>query len=124
MPFEILYNEKVDYNHFKVFGCQVFFYVPKHFRKKFTDSTLPGIFLGYDDVNHTAYRIFNISNYKVVLSRAVSFFENVPGNSPAPFSIPYFLNIIDINKLGGNDSNYIIESDHSSLGEEVIFENI
>jgi len=81
-----------------VFGCQVFFYVFKHFRKKFTDSTLSGIFLGYDDINHTAYRIFDISNNKVVLSRAVSFFEDVPGNSPAPFSIPEFLNILNINK--------------------------
>ena len=123
VPFEILFNEKVNYNHFKVFGCQVFFYVPKHFRKKFTDSTLPGIFLGYDGINHTAYRIFDISNNKVVLSRAVSFFEDVPGNSPAPFSIPEFLNILDINKLGGNDSNLIIDNDQYSLGEEVLFEN-
>jgi len=123
VPFELLYNEKVDYNHLKVFGCQVFFYVPKHFRKKFTDSTLPGIFLGYDDINHTAYRIFDISNNKVVLSRAVSFFEDVPGNSPAPFSTPEFLNILDINKLGGNDNDDMIENDQSSLEEEVIFDN-
>jgi len=40
IPYELLYNEKVDFNRFRVFGCQVFFYVPKSFRKKLSNSAL------------------------------------------------------------------------------------
>jgi len=29
VPFKLLYNEKVDYGKLKVFGCQVYFYIPK-----------------------------------------------------------------------------------------------
>jgi len=62
IPYEILYNDKVDYNKFRVFGCLTYFYVPKQFRKKFSNTTLPGIFLGYDEINHTVYKIYDITN--------------------------------------------------------------
>jgi len=45
IPYEVLFKDKVNYNNFKVFGCQVHFYVPKQLRKKFTNSSLPGIWL-------------------------------------------------------------------------------
>lgn len=94
---------------------------------KFIDSTLPGIFLDYDDINHKVYSIFDILNNKVVLSRAVSFYEDVQGNPPAPLSIPEFINFLDINKLRGidnyDDSNNIIENDKNPSGKEVILEN-
>jgi len=57
IPYEELNNEKVDYQRFKVFVCQVFFYVPKSFRRKFQGTSLPGIFFGYDEINPTAYII-------------------------------------------------------------------
>ena len=56
------YKDKVDYNKFRVFGCLTYFYVPKQFRKKFSNTTLPGIFLGYDEINHTVYKIYDITN--------------------------------------------------------------
>ncbi|OUM62317.1 hypothetical protein PIROE2DRAFT_44391 [Piromyces sp. E2] len=58
---------------------------PKTLPKKFADSTLPGIFLGYDDINHTAYRIYDSSNNKIVLSRSVQFFEDNLSNASAQF---------------------------------------
>jgi len=63
IPFELLYGEKVDYSKLKVFGCQVFFYVPKQLRNKLTNSALPSIFIGYDN-NPTAYKIYNTTNNK------------------------------------------------------------
>ena len=59
VPFELLYNKKVDFNRFKVFGCQVFFLVPEQFRKKLQNTSLPGIFIGYNS-NPTGYRIYDI----------------------------------------------------------------
>ena len=34
--YKLLYGEKVVFSKFKVFGCQVFFYVPKQHRNKLT----------------------------------------------------------------------------------------
>jgi len=86
MPYEILFKSKVDYSHFKVFGC-VFFYVPKSFRNKFDNNALPGIFLGYHPYS-SAYKILNLFSNKIILSRSVEFFENNPGNSKITSSIP------------------------------------
>jgi len=78
VPFEELYNRRVDYDKFRVFGCQAFFYVPKQFRKKFNRISLPGIFLGYE-TNPTAYIIYDTTNNKIVLAWTIEFFEDVPG---------------------------------------------
>ena len=59
IPYEFLYNKKVDYSKFRVFGCTAYFFVSKQFRKKFDNTTLPGIFIGYDDINETAYKIYD-----------------------------------------------------------------
>jgi len=41
IPYELLYNEKVDDNKFEDFGCLFFYYVPKQFRKQLDNSTSP-----------------------------------------------------------------------------------
>ena len=41
VPYEILTGNKVDYNKFKVFGCQVYYYIPKQFRKKIRKHITP-----------------------------------------------------------------------------------
>jgi len=80
IPFEILFKTKVDYSHFKVFGCRVFSFLPKPFRSKFDNNALPGIFLGYHPLTNS-YKILNISNNKIIYCRSIDFFENNPGNS-------------------------------------------
>jgi len=88
VPYELLFNDKVDYNKFKVFGCLAFYYVPKQLRKKLNNSTSPGIFIGYDDINHTAYKIYDFYNNKIITSRAVEFYEDTFPNVSAPPSYP------------------------------------
>jgi len=78
IPYEILYNSKVSYSNLHVFGCKVFFFVPKTLRNKFENNSLSGIFLGYSN-NPSAYKILDISNNKIVLFRKVEFFEHIPG---------------------------------------------
>ena len=109
IPYELLYNEQVDYNKFKVFGCQAFFYVPKQFRKKLSNSTLPGIFLGYDN-NPTAFKIYDTTNNKIVISRSVVFFEDTPGNGSAPTSSPDLINLIPYYvSEGSEDDSDVVE---------------
>jgi len=87
IPFEIITNFKVDYSCFKVFGCRVFFYIPKSFRSKSDNNASPGIFLGYSE-NPKAYKILDIINNKIILSRTVEFFEDSAANSRITFSLP------------------------------------
>lgn len=82
----------------KVFGCKVFFYLPKSFRNKFDNNSLSGIFLGYSNYG---YKIFDITNNKIILSRSVDFFENDLG-----FNLNFYpQNLIPMPKLEGNYNN-------------------
>jgi len=74
IPYEILNKTKVDYSNIRVFGCKSFFYLPKNFRSKLDNNASPGIFLGYSN-NPNGYKIMDISNKKIILSRKVEFFE-------------------------------------------------
>jgi len=80
IPYEIFYNKPVDYNFFRVFGCRVYFFVPKELRSKFDNNSHPGNFLGYSN-NTNGYKVFDIINNKIILARTVEFMENEPGNS-------------------------------------------
>jgi len=80
IPFEVFYNKPVDYNTFRVFGCRVYFFVPKELRSKFDNNSHPGIFLGYCD-HPSTYKILDVINNKIIQSRTVEFMENEPGNS-------------------------------------------
>eukprot|EP00833_Pecoramyces_ruminatium_P011250 jgi/Orpsp1_1/1185282/evm.model.c7180000093072.1 len=91
IPFEVLLNANVNYDNIKVFGCKVFFYVPKQNRKKFENNSLPGIFLGYTENPYT-YKIYDITNKKSITSRAVEFYENEPGNFPLTNPSNYYNN--------------------------------
>jgi len=109
IPYEILYKSKANYSNLHVFGCKVFFFVPKTLRNKFENNSLPGIFLGYSD-NPSAYKILDISNNKIVFSRTVEFFEHTPGN--------FFLNKCKCS----HDFNYFIPS-HEIRGNNSYFLN-
>jgi len=118
VPFELLYNKKVDYNRFKVFGCQVFFLVPKQFRKKLHNTSLPGIFIGYDS-NPTTYRIYDITNNKVVISHSVVFFEDTPGNCSAPSSIPDTINLTPYYEIGGSSNEVSVEFNDNNMNNNM-----
>ena len=98
-------RKKIDFNKLKVFGCQVFYYVPKQFRKKFDNSSSPGIFIGYDQ-NPTAYRIYDPNQNMIILSRSVEFFENIPVKFVIPSSPPEIFNFIPYYGKGGNVHYY------------------
>jgi len=68
--YERLNNTPVDFNNIRVFGCKVLYLIPKRLKYKF---------LGYCK-NPTAFKIFDINNNKIIISRVVEFFENEPAN--------------------------------------------
>jgi len=105
IPYETLNKTKVDYSNIRVFGCKVFFYLPKNFRSKLDNNASPGIFLGYSD-NPTGYKILDVSNNKIILSRNVEFFESNPGNSLCTHCDSYITNFIPNNVIRRNNTYF------------------
>lgn len=73
-PFEILYSQKPEYDHMRVFGCLVYFWSIETRGDKFEVRGRPGIFLGYPQ-GIKGYKIFDIEGKKMVVSRDVKFHE-------------------------------------------------
>jgi len=91
---------------------------PSNSEKKFNGTSLPGIFLGYDETNPTAYIIYDTTNNKIVLARTVEFFEDVPGNASAPPSTPemfYFNRVMDEEEE--EEEQMKLNSDYNKEGE-------
>ena len=57
IPFEILNKSKVNYSNIRVFGCKVFFFIPRAFRSKFDNNADPGIYIRYSE-NPSGYKNF------------------------------------------------------------------
>jgi len=80
IPYELLTNNKVDYSNIRVFRCKVFYYIQKLFRTNFKIIYLLVFFWGYVN-NPKSYKILDLTNNKIILSRNVDFFEFTPRNS-------------------------------------------
>ena len=56
-PEEVFSGKKLDVSHFRVFGCHVYFHVPKENRINLDASGNKGMFVGYSKTLK-AYRIY------------------------------------------------------------------
>jgi len=122
IPYEVFYNKLLDYSIYRVFGCKVYFFIPKELRSKFNNNSHPGIFLSYSN-NTNGYKVYDIVNNKIILARTVEFMENEPGNS---FINKYITNnefgeSANIKKL--NQCNYYNKTDNKkNKTNECIFD--
>ena len=71
-------------------------------------------FLGYVD-NPTAYKILDLTNNKIVLSRNVEFFEFTPGNSYLSHCNNDITNFITNNIIRRNDNNYFRNNTYDTI---------
>lgn len=96
-PYEKLYGHKPNNSHFRAFGCLCFVNTPKQARLKFHSRANESIFIGYV-LGQKAYKTYNPSTNKVIISRDVSFKEhhfpyhfNTPSHSSfSKFYLPTF----------------------------------
>ena len=65
-------GEKQFVTHMKVFGCVAYAHVPDQLRKKLDSKGEKCIFFGYSDESK-AYKLYNPSTKKVIISRDVQF---------------------------------------------------
>lgn len=83
-PFELWCGKRANFEHFRIFGSEVYVHVPKQRRKKLDAKAKKCIFIGYDkDVK--GYRVLDPKTNKVEVARDVKFlsheFSKVSENS-------------------------------------------
>ena len=71
-PEEVFSGKKPDVSHFRVFGCPVYFHVPKEKRSKLISSGQKGTFVGYSETSK-AYRIYVPGQREVEICHDVTF---------------------------------------------------
>ena len=87
-PYTVLYNKPPSFDHIKSFGCLCYASTLQHNRDKFQPRSIPCIFIGYP-YGKKAYKLFNIEDQKVIISRDVVFHENIfPYSLQNSHSIP------------------------------------
>ena len=101
-PYEIIFHQKPDYEIMKIFGCLAYFKSNETKGDKFEARGRPGIFLGYPQ-GTKGYKIFDIKNKKIIVSRDVRFHEN---------QFPFYKRN---DEHEGDDPLKIEESDHCHI---------
>jgi hypothetical protein len=69
-------GEKPEVGHFRIFGCPIYFHVPKEKRTKLDPSGKKGTFLGYIE-SSKAYRNYIPGQRQIKVSRDVTFEEEI-----------------------------------------------
>jgi hypothetical protein len=96
-PFESWFHRKPSLSHLRIFSCPAYIYAEKHTRTKLDSKSRPGIFMGYAKESK-AYRIWDTTKNKIVISRDVIFHESsIPSSSssssvttpPSPVTINF-----------------------------------
>lgn len=130
-PAEIWTRLKPDLGNIRVFGCKAMAHVPKEKRRKFDPKSKAYVFVGYSPTTK-GYRLYDPTNGKVIVSRDVTFFEDLPGdeknskNCDVDFNHFYFETpeqneVEDTNRhtlVPTNDTNHI-----AALEDESDFED-
>ncbi|GKA32285.1 putative RNA-directed DNA polymerase [Tanacetum coccineum] len=73
-PFELVFNQKPDYENMRVFGCLTYHRKTDIRGDKFKEREKPGVFMGYPQ-GTKGYKILDIKTGKIIISRDTKFFE-------------------------------------------------
>eukprot|EP00253_Pinus_taeda_P015635 PITA_15635 len=74
IPEEAWSGQKQTVTHMRVFGCVAYAHVPDQLRKKLDSKGEKCVFIGYCDESK-AYKLYNPSTKKLIVSRDVQFIE-------------------------------------------------
>jgi hypothetical protein len=75
-PEESFSGTKPNVEHLRIFGCPVYFHIPKDKRNKLEPSGKKGIFVGYSESSKD-YRIYIQEQHNIEVNRDVTFNEKM-----------------------------------------------
>lgn len=75
-PYELWYGKKAQFEHFRIFGSEVYVHIPKQNRRKLDAKAKKCLFIGYDD-NKKGFRVIDESN-SISVARDVKFLTEEP----------------------------------------------
>jgi histone deacetylase 1/2 len=85
-PYEMVHQQKPDYNFLRTFGCACWPYLRPYNRHKLDFVSKNCIFIGYS-IGHQGYKCLDISTNRIFVSRHVVFDENLyPYTAPKPLN--------------------------------------
>lgn len=73
-PYEVLFNQKPNVSHLKVFGCLAFLHIPTENRRKFEEKSRRVIFVGYP-AGTKGYKLYDPLSKRFIRGRDVMFAE-------------------------------------------------
>lgn len=111
-PYEIWYGRKPDLTQLRVFGCKAMSHVPKANRTKFKPKSIECTMVGYSEKSK-AYRLYDKSKCRIVLSRDVIFIENQFANDE----------VIDFSNLSNHFPIFDSEADESNATISTVAQN-
>ncbi|KAJ0539365.1 putative RNA-directed DNA polymerase [Helianthus annuus] len=75
-PYEIIHQEKPNFNLLRVFGCLAYYRNTDTNGDKLEERGKAGVFLGYPS-GTKGYKVFDVQKNKMIISRDVKFIENI-----------------------------------------------
>lgn len=75
-PEELWTGRKPDLSNIRVFGCKSMSHIPREKRGKFDPKSKAHILVGYSSTSK-GYRLYDIASKKIIISRDVTFFEDL-----------------------------------------------
>ena len=75
-PEEAFLKVNLEVGHFMIFGCAIYFHVPKEKRTKLDPSSRKGTFVGYNE-SSKAYQIYIPGQRQIKVRRDVTFEEEL-----------------------------------------------
>lgn len=93
-PYELLYDELLDFDRMRCFGCLCFASNIVPLKDKFAPRAFKCVFLGYV-TGQKAYKVYDMENDRTLISRDVLFYEdqypmfNLTDSSECPNPFPF-----------------------------------
>lgn len=125
-PYEKWNNKKPQVKHCVRFGSKCFVHIPTEKRRKLENTATEMIFVGYDEQSK-AYRCFDRTKNKLVISRDVKFMDTMDPLSVSLASADSCSVDVMEPELNGdieaNDEDNVTECDNNSISSETEYES-